>query len=104
MKKYSTCLQFYIFDDYKSYSIIPYVFEPSTSELNKTGLNIGRTAAQLLQLGEQTGLKTLAPILGEQPVAIAKRVMTEAAQEGFDVVILDTAGRQHLDNELMLHQ
>lgn len=66
-------------------------------------LDVTRPAAQqqLLQLGEQTGLKTLAPILGEQPVAIAKRVMTEAAQEGFDVVILDTAGRQHLDNELM---
>jgi len=66
-------------------------------------LDVYRPAAQqqLQQLGEQTGLKTLAPVLGEQPVAIAKRAMKEAAREGLDVVILDTAGRLHLDNELM---
>jgi signal recognition particle subunit SRP54 len=66
-------------------------------------LDVYRPAAQqqLLQLGEQNGLKTLAPVIGEQPVAIAKRAMKEAALEGFDVVILDTAGRLHIDNELM---
>ncbi len=66
-------------------------------------LDVYRPAAQqqLLQLGEQTGLNTLAPVLGEQPVAIAKRAMKEAAREGMDVVILDTAGRLHLDDEMM---
>ena len=66
-------------------------------------LDVYRPAAQqqLLQLGEQTGVPTLAPVLGEQPVAIAKRAMKEAAREGFDVVILDTAGRLHIDDELM---
>jgi signal recognition particle subunit SRP54 len=66
-------------------------------------LDVYRPAAQqqLLQLGEQTGINTLAPVLGEQPVAIAKRAMKEAAREGLDVVILDTAGRLHLDDELM---
>ena len=66
-------------------------------------LDVYRPAAQqqLLQLGEQTGVPTLAPVLGEQPVAIAKRAMKEAAREGMDVVILDTAGRLHLDDELM---
>jgi signal recognition particle subunit SRP54 len=66
-------------------------------------LDVYRPAAQqqLLQLGEQTSIRTLAPVLGEQPVAIAKRAMKEAAREGLDVVILDTAGRLHLDEELM---
>ena len=66
-------------------------------------LDIFRPAAQqqLIQLGEQTGVQTLAPVLGEQPVAIAKRAMDQAAKEGADVVILDTAGRLHMDDELM---
>ena len=66
-------------------------------------LDVYRPAAQqqLLQLGEQNGLRTLNPVIGEQPVAIAKRAMKEAAREGLDVVILDTAGRLHIDNELM---
>ncbi|MCZ6885985.1 MAG: signal recognition particle protein, partial [Alphaproteobacteria bacterium] len=66
-------------------------------------LDVYRPAAQqqLLQLGEQTAIRTLAPVLGEQPVAIAKRAMKDAAREGMDVVILDTAGRLHIDDELM---
>jgi signal recognition particle subunit SRP54 len=66
-------------------------------------LDVMRPAAQqqLLQLGEQTGIRTLEPVLGEQPVAIAKRAMATAAKEGMDVVILDTAGRLHIDDELM---
>ena len=35
------------------------------------------------------------------PVAIAKRAMETARKEGYDVVILDTAGRLHIDAELM---
>ena len=66
-------------------------------------LDVMRPAAQqqLTQLGEQTGVRTLDPVLGEQPVAIAKRAMTTAAKEGMDVVVLDTAGRLHIDDELM---
>ena len=66
-------------------------------------LDVMRPAAQqqLTQLGEQTGVRTLEPVLGEQPVAIAKRAMTTSAHEGMDVVILDTAGRLHIDDELM---
>jgi len=66
-------------------------------------LDVYRPAAQqqLLQLGEQTAIRTLAPVMGEMPVAIAKRAMKEAAREGMDVVILDTAGRLHIDDELM---
>jgi len=66
-------------------------------------LDVFRPAAQqqLIQLGEQTGVQTLAPVLGEQPVAIAKRAMDQAAKEAADVVVLDTAGRLHIDDELM---
>jgi len=66
-------------------------------------LDVYRPAAQqqLLTLGEQTGVKTMAPVLGEQPIAIAKRAMDTGRREGADVVILDTAGRLHIDQELM---
>jgi len=66
-------------------------------------LDVYRPAAQqqLLTLGEQTGVKTMAPVLGEQPIAIAKRAMETGRREGADVVILDTAGRLHFDQELM---
>jgi len=66
-------------------------------------LDIYRPAAQqqLQQLGTQTEVQVLAPIFGEQPVAIAKRAMHTGRIEGYDVVILDTAGRLHIDQELM---
>ncbi|MDH5748206.1 MAG: signal recognition particle protein, partial [Rhodospirillales bacterium] len=66
-------------------------------------LDIYRPAAQqqLAVLGEQTEIPTLPVIFGEQPVAIAKRAMETGRKEGYDVVILDTAGRLHIDDELM---
>lgn len=66
-------------------------------------LDVYRPAAQqqLTVLGEQTGVRMLSPVLGEQPVAIAKRAMQTARLEAFDVVLLDTAGRLHIDLELM---
>ncbi len=66
-------------------------------------LDVYRPAAQqqLAVLGEQTDVATLPVIMGEQPLAIAGRAMDNARKEGFDVVILDTAGRLHIDQELM---
>tara|TARA_B100001964_G_C14180446_1_gene575950 strand:+ start:12 stop:1196 length:1185 start_codon:yes stop_codon:yes gene_type:complete len=66
-------------------------------------LDVRRPAAQrqLVLLGEQADVPTLSVILGEQPLAIAKRAMRTARQEGSDVLILDTAGRLHIDSELM---
>jgi signal recognition particle subunit SRP54 len=66
-------------------------------------LDVYRPAAQqqLAQLGLQTGIRTLAPVLGERPVAIAKRALETARREAFDVVLLDTAGRLALDEEMM---
>lgn len=66
-------------------------------------LDVYRPAAQkqLAVLGEQTEVDCLPIVDGQMPVAIAKRAMDEARKGGYDVVILDTAGRLHIDQELM---
>lgn len=66
-------------------------------------LDIHRPAAQeqLAQLGEQTGVATLPIIEGQSAVEIAKRAMDTARKEGYDIVMLDTAGRLSIDEELM---
>jgi len=66
-------------------------------------LDVYRPAAQeqLKQLGEQTDVATLEIVEGQQPVDIAKRAMDVARKEGYDVVMLDTAGRLSIDEELM---
>jgi len=66
-------------------------------------LDVNRPAAmeQLKVLGEQTGVATLPILLGQRPVDIAKRTIAAARVGGYDVVILDTAGRQHVDEGLM---
>jgi signal recognition particle subunit SRP54 len=67
-------------------------------------LDVSRPAAmeQLKILGEQGGIATLPIVLGQTPVDIARRAMASARVGGYDVVILDTAGRQHIDEQLML--
>ena len=66
-------------------------------------LDTSRPAAmeQLAVLGQQAGIDTLPIVDGESPVAIAKRAMKTGRQHGYDIVILDTAGRLHVDAELM---
>ena len=66
-------------------------------------LDTRRPAAQeqLRVLGEQTGIDTLPIVSGQQPVAIAKRATEAARLGGYDVVLLDTAGRISIDEELM---
>ena len=68
-----------------------------------SSLDIYRPAAQqqLAILAEQIQVRCLDFILGEQPIAITKRAIQTAQLEGFDVVLLDTAGRLHIDNTLM---
>src|ERR1700761_1383945 len=67
-------------------------------------LDVSRPAAmeQLRVLGEQAGVPTLPIVAGQGPVEIAKRAMASAKVGGYDVLILDTAGRQHIDEQLML--
>ncbi|HEY7608640.1 MAG TPA: signal recognition particle protein [Alphaproteobacteria bacterium] len=66
-------------------------------------LDTRRPAAQeqLRVLGKQGGVATLPIVPGEPPVAIASRALTTGRLEGYDAVILDTAGRQHIDDALM---
>ena len=66
-------------------------------------LDTHRPAAQeqLRVLGEQTGVATLPIVPGEGPKEIAARAMMAARLSGYDVVILDTAGRIHIDDVLM---
>ncbi len=67
-------------------------------------LDVRRPAAQeqLRQLGEQTGIATLPAIDGQPPVEITKRATLAAKLGGYDVLILDTAGRTHIDEPLMV--
>jgi signal recognition particle subunit SRP54 len=66
-------------------------------------LDVRRPAAQeqLRVLGEQSGVLSLPIVFGEPPVAIAKRAVQTATLEGYDVVLLDTAGRLAIDEALM---
>ena len=66
-------------------------------------LDVNRPAAmeQLQILGAQIGIDTLPIVQGEDPVQIAKRAKTAAAMGGYDVYMLDTAGRLHIDAELI---
>ena len=66
-------------------------------------LDVNRPAAmeQLAILGTQIGVDTLPIVKGENPVQIAKRARTAASMGGYDVYMLDTAGRLSIDEELM---
>jgi signal recognition particle subunit SRP54 len=66
-------------------------------------LDTQRPAAQdqLRLLGEQAGISTLPIVQGQVPVDIARRALQSARLQGCDVVLLDTAGRLHVDEALM---
>jgi signal recognition particle subunit SRP54 len=66
-------------------------------------LDVARPAAQeqLAVLGRQANVDTLPIVAGQQPVEIAKRAVQSAKLQGYDVVMLDTAGRLHVDDQLM---
>jgi signal recognition particle subunit SRP54 len=66
-------------------------------------LDVARPAAQeqLAVLGRQTNVDTLPIVAGQQPVDIAKRAIQAAKLQAYDIVLLDTAGRLHVDDALM---
>jgi signal recognition particle subunit SRP54 len=66
-------------------------------------LDVARPAAQeqLAVLGRQANVETLPIVAGQQPVDIARRALQSAKLQGYDVVLLDTAGRLHVDDQLM---
>ena len=66
-------------------------------------LDVNRPAAQeqLATLGVQAEVATLPVVGGQRPVEIARRAMQAAKLQGYDVLMLDTAGRLHVDQALM---
>ena len=56
---------------------------------------------QLQVLGEQIGIPVYADLAAKDPVALCQTAVREAKSQGVQVVILDTAGRLHVDEELM---
>ncbi|WP_126172735.1 signal recognition particle protein [Altericroceibacterium xinjiangense] len=66
-------------------------------------LDVNRPAAQeqLKVLGEQVDVATLPIIPGQRPTEIATRAMQAARLQAADVLLLDTAGRLHVDQALM---
>src|SRR6476660_3476553 len=66
-------------------------------------LDVRRPAAQeqLRVLGEQTKVDTLPIVVGQTPQQITRRALEAAKRSAYDVVLLDTAGRTHIDEDLM---
>jgi signal recognition particle subunit SRP54 len=77
--------------------------EKNNKKVLLASTDIYRPAAreQLEMLGQQAKIDTLEIIANEKPQAIAKRAYDKAKLEGYDVLFVDTAGRLHIDKELM---
>ena len=77
--------------------------EKERKKVLMASLDVARPAAQeqLAVLGRQTSVDTLPIVSGQQPVDIAKRAIQSAKLQAYDVVLLDTAGRLHVDDQLM---
>jgi signal recognition particle subunit SRP54 len=77
--------------------------ERQNRKILMASLDTQRPAAQeqLRQLGEQAKIATLPIVAGQPPVEIGRRAVQAAKLGGYDVVILDTAGRTHIDEPLM---
>jgi len=56
---------------------------------------------QLVRIGESVGLKVYQHDGSQKPLAIAREGVLQARRSGFDTVLVDTAGRLHVDDELM---
>ncbi len=83
--------------------IAKFLKEKQGKKVLMASLDVNRPAAQeqLAVLGEQTGVATLPIIAGQAPVDIANRALQAAKLQAIDVVMLDTAGRLHVDDALM---
>jgi signal recognition particle subunit SRP54 len=66
-------------------------------------LDVKRPGAQeqLAQLGKQIDVATLDIVAGQEPLKITARAIDEARKTHADVLILDSAGRLSIDDELM---
>jgi signal recognition particle subunit SRP54 len=77
--------------------------EKDRKKVLMASLDVARPAAQeqLAVLGRQAEVATLPIVAGQPPVEIARRALNAAKLQGFDVLMLDTAGRLHVDQALM---
>ncbi len=77
--------------------------EKERKKVLMASLDVARPAAQeqLAVLGRQAEVDTLPIVAGQTPVEIAARALQSAKLQGYDVVLLDTAGRLHVDDALM---
>ncbi|QAY78656.1 signal recognition particle protein [Sphingosinicella sp. BN140058] len=77
--------------------------ERDRKKVMMASLDVARPAAQeqLAVLGTQADVATLPIVPGQQPVEIARRALQAARLQGYDVLLLDTAGRLHVDQALM---
>ncbi|HEY2684528.1 MAG TPA: signal recognition particle protein [Steroidobacteraceae bacterium] len=80
-----------------------WLIEKQRKKVLMVSTDVYRPAAilQLKTLAEQVGAGFAASEASEAPVAIAKRALTEATLQAYDVLLLDTAGRLHVDAEMM---
>ena len=77
--------------------------EKQGKKVMMASLDVNRPAAQeqLKVLGEQVQVATLPIVAGQMPVDIATRALQSARLQAIDVLLLDTAGRLHVDQALM---
>lgn len=77
--------------------------EKKTRKVLVAACDVYRPAAidQLTVIAEQVGVDVYKEIENKNPVAIAENAVAHAIQNGFDVVIIDTAGRLSVDEQMM---
>src|SRR5271154_1426457 len=80
-----------------------WLIEKQNKKVLMVSTDVYRPAAilQLQTLAQQVGAGFASAQASEAPVAIAKRALTEATLQAYDVLLLDTAGRLHVDAEMM---
>ena len=77
--------------------------ERENKKILMVSVDVHRPAAmqQLQQLGQRAELDVVPPVFGEMPTAIAKRALDTAKKSGYDILIVDTAGRLTIDEAMM---
>ena len=80
-----------------------YLKDKKRKKVLLASLDVYRPAAQeqLSLLAENINIDALPVIAGEKPIEITKRALKEAKLGGYDVLMLDTAGRNHIDEVMM---
>ncbi|MCH2548937.1 MAG: signal recognition particle protein [Alphaproteobacteria bacterium] len=80
-----------------------HLYEKKNKKVMMASLDVRRPAAQeqLRILGDQVLIPSLDIKFGETPLAIAERALDKGRLEGYEVVLLDTAGRLSVDEEMM---